>query len=329
MNSSDTRYVQEVHVAPLALHHLDQGIGDEPRGHPVRDRVRERHQGDRQERGDADRGVSPVDVADALHHEVAHDDQRRGGRLRWHDPRDRREEHRQQEQHADHHRGHARAAAVADARARLDVGGVRRRRDGAAGRGRETVDQQHVADPGQLAFLVQQPGLLPEADGRAHRVEEVRQHDGQDRGDRGPEAEDTEHLEVEVADEVEVGGRHDVRGDLGDPVRPHELVAPDDVDDHRDQRAEGDADQDRATHVLRATNAAVRASAMKNTRIRSVVRSGAIVTGVPGADDDDATVHEADDRQEHPDADPDRELQVHRDRVHDHLAQSPSGPGPR
>ncbi len=45
-----------------------------------------------------------------------------------------------------------------------------------------------------------------------------------------------------------------------------------------------------APRTFLATNAAVRASVMKNTRIRSVVRSGAIVTGCAGADDDDATV---------------------------------------
>ena len=45
-----------------------------------------------------------------------------------------------------------------------------------------------------------------------------------------------------------------------------------------------------APRTLRATKAAVRASVMKNTRILSVVRSGAIVIGVPGADDDDAGV---------------------------------------
>src|SRR4051812_35711558 len=66
----------------------------------------------------------------------------------------------------------------------LDVGGVGRRRRGAAGDRGQRVDQQDTLRPRQLSLLVEQPRLRPDADDRAHRVEEVGQHQREDEEQR-------------------------------------------------------------------------------------------------------------------------------------------------
>jgi hypothetical protein len=46
------------------------------------------------------------------------------------------------------------------------------------------VDDQDVADARQPALLVDEAGLLADADDRAHRVEEVGHHEAEDRPGR-------------------------------------------------------------------------------------------------------------------------------------------------
>ena len=111
-------------------------------------------------------------------------------------------------------------------------------------------------------------------------------------------------------------------GDAGSDCIPDVLAAPADVDERSPTNVPKAMPIRIAPRTLRATSAAVRASVMRNTRIRKRREIGGDRDRRATAGDDDAAVHEPDDRQEHADPDPDRELQVHRDRVHDHLAQA-------
>ena len=104
---------QRVDRAGLAADDLDQHVGEEPRADADGDRVGERHQHDREERGDGDLEVVPGDALDLLHHQEAHQDQGGYGGLAR-DHRDQRgQEDGEQEQHAGHHGGESGARALA------------------------------------------------------------------------------------------------------------------------------------------------------------------------------------------------------------------------
>ena len=71
----------------------------------------------------------------------------------------------------------------------------------AAGDCRDGVDDQDAADAGNGAVLLGQAGLFGDAGDGAHRVEEVAQHDREDREHGGDQAELAEGVaEVEVAE---------------------------------------------------------------------------------------------------------------------------------
>ena len=143
-------------------------------------------------------------------HQVGDDDQRGRGCLRRHHPDQRRDEHEREEERSGDDAHPARAPADADARGGLDVRRRRRGRGEPADAGGERVDEQRLLDLRQLASLVEVAGLLADADERAHRVEEVADHQREDEGDRGDERQRRERVEADLADQTEVGRVEDV-----------------------------------------------------------------------------------------------------------------------
>src|SRR5699024_2212653 len=59
---------QGMHVFDLAAGDLEDDIGDESGTDSCGDRVRQRHEHDRQERRDCDLNIGPIDIGDLLHH---------------------------------------------------------------------------------------------------------------------------------------------------------------------------------------------------------------------------------------------------------------------
>ncbi len=92
-----------------------------------------------------------------------------------------RQEDRDQEQDADDHRRQARLSAFRDTGAAFDVAGVRTDTECASHGCAHRVRQQQLADLGNVAFLINQAGLLNDGGRRAHRVKEVGQHECEDR----------------------------------------------------------------------------------------------------------------------------------------------------
>ncbi len=137
-----------------------------------------------------------------------------------------------------------------------------------------------------------------------------------------PSAEKTPKLKF--AHQGEVRRCHDVRGELrhaGPDRRPDRVVPPDRVEDDREDGAPHDPDQEPTLDVAGHQTRRRSRTSTRNVRTSEGREVGVIVIGVPSPDHDDPAVHEADDREEQTDPDPDRQLQVHRDRVHDHLAE--------
>ena len=102
-----------MHLTHLALDHLQQHEGDEARADARGDRVRERHQDDREEGRDRDLVVAPVDVADLAHHQEADQHQRGHCGLARDVLDDRREDGRQEEHQTGHDAGETGAGTVA------------------------------------------------------------------------------------------------------------------------------------------------------------------------------------------------------------------------
>ena len=205
---------EPVDLAPLAVDDLEQSPGDEPRSDAVRDAVGEWHDDDRHERREAVLDVGDVDVLDDREHQVADQDQGRGRRDSGDETGQRRKQDRDEEQDAGHDRREARAPAFRDARGRLDVGGVGADADEAADRRGDGVDEQDPPDAGNGAVLIGQPRLGGDACDRAHRVEEVAQHDGEDGQDCGDQG-DLGEGSVQVGGAVEEAGPARRNGPLG------------------------------------------------------------------------------------------------------------------
>src|ERR1043165_6922552 len=71
-----------MYLAHAAGHKLEQHIRDEPGADAVRDRVGERHHGEREKRRDCLGGIVPSDRADLAHPQKADQHEERSGRLR-------------------------------------------------------------------------------------------------------------------------------------------------------------------------------------------------------------------------------------------------------
>ena len=97
------------------------------------------------------------------------------------------------------------ARALADAGAGLDEDGVRRRRGVAARDGADALDDERGLDAGEVALLVGEAGLFRQARHGAHRVEEVREHEGEDEHERREHADALERAERDLADQRQVG----------------------------------------------------------------------------------------------------------------------------
>ena len=178
-------------LGDLAADDLDDDVGHERRPDPDRDAERQRHEDHPEQGRQALLDVAEVDVLDQADHQEADEDQHRRRRHVRHEQRQRREQDRDEEQEAGHDRREPGPATLGDAGRALDVARVRADPGRAAdGRG-DRVDEQDAADVLGLALLVDEAGLLADRGGRAHRVEEVGEHEAEDRQDgreqrRGP-----------------------------------------------------------------------------------------------------------------------------------------------
>ena len=232
-------------VLEAAGNRVHHDIGDDADQDTVGDRVRERHEGDRQERRDAAAVVLPVDAGHGRHHHDADDDQGRGGRGARDREEDRREEQREAEADGDREGGEAGAAAVADAGGAFDVSRGRRGAEAGAGDGRDGVGEEDLVDVLNLVAL-DEAGRLADADHGAHRVEHVDEQEGQDDDEHVP-GEDVVPLElhedggdaVREGDELRVAGG--VAGQLG-----HGFAGRGVLDEEADDGRGEDADEDAA-----------------------------------------------------------------------------------
>ncbi len=212
---------------------------DERSSDTDRDRVGERHQDDSEQRREALLEICEVDLLEEAHHQEPDQDQsRRRGRAR-HQQRERRQEDGNQEQHA---RGDGRQPGTASFRnacRALDVGGVRTDSCQTSNRGTDRVDEQQLADVFDLAVIVHELGLLDHRGGRTHGVEEVGQHEGEDRQDGDQYTEFAPHIsEIEHPEGVEVDAGAEIVGYL-DARLP----------DESDHRGGEDGVDDRTLHL--------------------------------------------------------------------------------
>src|SRR5690606_5689316 len=299
------------HLGGLAPEDLHQDIHDEPGADAHRDAVGERHQDHREQGGKTFFDVVEVDVLDQGAHEEPDQDQHRGGRLGRDETGQRGEEDREKEQHADSDGGEARSAPFGDSGGAFDVAGVRTDAGQAADGGAGGVDDQEGSDVGDPSVLVDQVRLFDDGRGRAHRVEEVREHEGEDRQEGGDDAERREHLaEVELPQR---GERRSRRPGVRQGRHPHQVGDDGGDEDAEDQRSLDSAgvEQDRDRQTDERHSRSPRVGEEELDRDRPLGDLG-----------DQTAVDESDEEDEETDADADRPLQRHRDSFHDRLPET-------
>lgn len=188
---------------------------------------------------------------------------------------------------------------------------------------------------GEVALLVGEPGLFGESGHRAHRVEEVREHQREHEHDEGHEADlaDVES-EVDRTQEAQIGNAHRRSGQRRDRQAPAAGVirrraeVPDRLDDHRDDRPAHEADQHPALDLAGHQHAGGQQRQHEHQRRHRRDRAADAESdgrGVRARRRDEARVDEPDERDEQADRDRDRELQLHRDSVEDELSQPRGG----
>ena len=320
-----------------ATHRLDEDVADEAGADARGDRVREGHEGDRQEGRDRDLQVLPIDLLDLLHHEEADEHERGGGRLVGHDCDEGRQEGREQEEHARDDRGQTGAGPLADTGGRLDVARVGADRSSTTGRGGERVDDEDPLRVRRVALLVEQVALRADGDHRAHRVEEVREQDREDEQRRRDDPDLVEGAQqVEVAEQAELRRGGDGVGHLRDVEPPAGRVdqltrlvglradAEDRLDDHREDRRAEDAVEDRALHAAHVQRDDDEEADDEDEQ-RPAGEEAAdtqLTQGTPFGLADEAGVDEADDGDEEADADGDGRLERRRHGVQHRLAEA-------
>ncbi len=232
----------------------------------------------------------------------------------------------EQEQHAGDDRGQAGAGALADARGGLDVRGVGRDAAGATGGRGDRVDDQDPLGVRRDAVLVEQAGLGADGGHRAHRVEEVGQHQGEDRAaaptttptwSKEPSSDElAERVEVGRVEHV-VGPRRDVEAPaLGSCRRPRPMSA---IASTMIARTVVATIEIRIAPLTLRTHSAITSSqadgedqrpASRRARRRRRAAPGTVVLAASGMRRHEAGVDEADERDEQADADRDRDLQL-------------------
>jgi hypothetical protein len=237
------------------------------------------------------------------------------------------QEHEREEEGAADDRDPAGAPSCGDTCTGLDIGRGRGGRGRASCHRGDRVDQQRLADLGELALFVQVAGLLADAHERPHRVEEIRQEEREHPGERadhrggaGRAADVREGVEVDVAEQAEVGVLDDVvRQPRTDRQR---LVVVQLVDQGRERRRADDPDEQVAAEPQRAQGDRERqAEDGHEHRPGGQARKRHGHVGRRRLHDD-AGVVEADEGDEQADPDRDCLLQLERDRAHDRLAQA-------
>src|SRR5690606_9579810 len=214
-------------------------------------------------------------------------------------------------QHADSDGGEARSAPFGDSGGAFDVAGVRTDAGQAADGGAGGVDDQEGSDVGDPSVLVDQVRLFDDGRGRAHRVEEVREHEGEDRQEGGDDAERREHLaEVELPQR---GERRSRRPGVRQGRHPHQVGDDGGDEDAEDQRSLDSAgvEQDRDRQTDERHSRSPRVGEEELDRDRPLGDLG-----------DQTAVDESDEEDEETDADADRPLQRHRDSFHDRLPET-------
>ena len=227
--------------------------------------------------------------------------------------RERGDEDGEQEQDADHHGGQPGSPSLRHARGALDVAGVRADARRSARRGADRVDEQQPPDAGDASVLIGQARLLDDAGGRSHRVEEVGQHEREDREQRRADPEHGKDLgDVELPEGREAGRDLERLGGLCHAEHERDDRRDDDADDER-ARHLADEEDDRQEEPKQEDAEGCRVREDEEHRDRAVrVR---VV-------DDQTGVDEADEQDEEPDPDADRALQPERHGVHDGLPEA-------
>ena len=244
-----------MHVLAAALHQANEGVGHETGTDTVRNRVRQRHENNGQERRNTQTPVSPVDVNGLADHQEADHDQSRGDRLEGNDGDQRRDENRQQEQHTGHNVRKTGACARTDTGSGLNENLVRRTGCATTDNGTESVHEQDLVDVLDLAVL-HGASLGGKTDRNAHRVEEHGQQNGEhqqrcgqraDVGERAEQVSGTDEGEVRGGELHVRQGRH-VQGPAGGGIL--HPTGGDDRLQNQGQCGGGEhAPQDRALHV--------------------------------------------------------------------------------
>ncbi|MBG9885316.1 hypothetical protein ABE10_01675, partial [Bacillus toyonensis] len=276
-----------------------------------------------------------VDEADLAHHECPDDDERRRGDLGGDDRDEGCEEHRDGEEKPRHDVGEARPRPFADPGAGLDEDRVRGARGEPAGDRADALDDQRGLQAGEVAVLVGHARLLRQPGHGAHGVEEVGEHEREDEHECRERADAAESAEeVDLADEGEVGdgdqlrrelrlgqapsaGIDRVAGDLGPDV-------PDRFHDDREHGARDEADEDAAFDSQRDERSGRKQGDDEDQRRDRGDRSAdpeAHGRRVATGGGDEAGVDESDEGDEEPDADGDRQLELHRHGIEDQPPQ--------
>ena len=171
----------------------------------------------------------------------------------------------------------------------------------------------------QVALVVEVAGLPADADQRAHRVEEVGQHEAEDPEDGGGDAELAESAEVELPEQAEVGRGEDLVGDHG-RAHAERLLVVGVVEDDREDRRSQDAEDDGAAPLARQHD-----DGDHQAEDRDCDRhADEVAEGDDGAAAGlhQSTVDEPDEQDEEADADDDGLLELERDGLEDCFSEA-------
>src|ERR1700741_185344 len=125
-----------------------------------------------------------IDVADALEHRRAYQNQNRRSRVHGHHSGERRQKEARQEAERRKYRGHSGAPATIDSRNALDVGRARRCACESGSKGGQRGDYQSLSQIAWITVFVEQIRGVCDADKRRNRVEQVGEEDADDCGQK-------------------------------------------------------------------------------------------------------------------------------------------------
>ena len=142
------------------LHHR---VSDKTEGNPVGDAVSQRHEDNRQERRQGLGKVVKIDLLHRADHKHTDDDQRRRGRLRRDQVKQRRHEKAEKEKQPGNDRSQPGAAPFGDPGGALHVSSNRAGTEQGAADGPDGIDKHGPVHPGQPALFIEEtsPGPRP------------------------------------------------------------------------------------------------------------------------------------------------------------------------